>query len=203
MDSFQCRLTLREEIFAGINFREFFFEHSVGINFRELTFTKDFTGINFRECNFYKYFEGINFAFTLRKIFSTTLVYGFENDLSKNYYFYLNTWQNNWWSSEDLIQKTLYHTETLNIRGSSILEKFRGNYFAQITNFENFAGVDIRESTFSGVKKRIQFRKFGQNSTRFFSPNAFHGQSREISFEFQKYIWKLLYGGEDVSFQRG
>ena len=27
--------TLREDIFAGINFREFFFSHLAGINFRE------------------------------------------------------------------------------------------------------------------------------------------------------------------------
>ena len=40
--------TLREEIFAGINFREFFLGHFAGINFRELGFTEDFAGINFR-----------------------------------------------------------------------------------------------------------------------------------------------------------
>ena len=56
--------TLREEIFAGINVRE-------------LGLTKDYTGINFRKRNLYKYFEGINFAFTIKKIYSTTLVYGF------------------------------------------------------------------------------------------------------------------------------
>ena len=79
----------REEIFAGINFRELSFTKDfAGIDFRELGLTKDFTGINFRERNFYKHFEGINFAFTLGKTFSTTLVYGSENDLSKNYYFF-------------------------------------------------------------------------------------------------------------------
>ena len=41
--------TLREEIFAGINFANFFFGHFTGINFRELGFTVDFAGINFRE----------------------------------------------------------------------------------------------------------------------------------------------------------
>ena len=56
--------TLREEIFAGINIQE-------------LGLTKDYTGINFRKRNLYKYFEGINFAFTLKKIYYTTLVYGF------------------------------------------------------------------------------------------------------------------------------
>ena len=89
--------TLREEIFAGINFREFFFGHFAGINFRELGFnkdfaginfrelslTKDFAGINFRECALYKDFMGVNFAFSLKNIFSTTLVYGFESILSK------------------------------------------------------------------------------------------------------------------------
>ena len=39
-------ITLREETFAGINFREFFFGHFAGINFRELGFTEDFAGIN-------------------------------------------------------------------------------------------------------------------------------------------------------------
>ena len=89
--------SLREEIFAGINFREFFFGHFAGINFREfgfhedfaginfreLSLTKDFAGINFRECALYKGFVGVNFAFSLKNIFSTTLVYGFESILSK------------------------------------------------------------------------------------------------------------------------
>ena len=86
-----------EEIFAGINFREFFVGHFAEINFRELGFNKDFAGINFqelslnkdfagfdfRECALYKDFVGINFAFSLKNIFSTTLVFGFENILSK------------------------------------------------------------------------------------------------------------------------
>ena len=53
--------TLREEIFAGINFREFFFRHFTGINFREFGFTEDFAGINFREMSLTKDFAGINF----------------------------------------------------------------------------------------------------------------------------------------------
>ena len=89
--------TLREEIFAGINFREFFFKHFAGINFRELCFnkdfaeinfrelslTKDFAGINFRECALYKDFVGVHFASFLKNIFTRTLVYGFESFLSK------------------------------------------------------------------------------------------------------------------------
>ena len=47
---------LREEIFAGINFRE------VG-------FTKDFAGINFPKRNLYKDFAGVNFAFDVEDIF--------------------------------------------------------------------------------------------------------------------------------------
>ena len=101
MESF----TLREEIFVGINFREFFFGHFAGINFRELGFTEDFAGINFRELsltkdfaeiNFresalFKDFAGVNLAFALRNIFSRALVYGFESNSSKNqYFFYLN-----------------------------------------------------------------------------------------------------------------
>ena len=101
----------REEVFAEINFREFFSEHLAGNNFRVLGFTKDFAGINFHELGFNKDFAGINFcelsltkdfaginfreyalykdflevnfAFSLKNIFSTTLVYGFENILSK------------------------------------------------------------------------------------------------------------------------
>ena len=75
--------TLREEIFAGINFREFFLGHFAGINFREFGFTedflginiresglaKDFAGINFRERDLYKDFAGIDFAFALSDIF--------------------------------------------------------------------------------------------------------------------------------------
>ena len=90
--------TLRKEIFAGINFREFFFGHFLGINFREfgfiedfaginfheLSLTKDSAGINFRESTLYKDFAGVNLTFTLRNIFSSTLIYGFENNLSKN-----------------------------------------------------------------------------------------------------------------------
>ena len=53
--------SLREEIFAGINFREVFFRHFAGINFRELGFTEDFAGINFRELCLTKDFAGINF----------------------------------------------------------------------------------------------------------------------------------------------
>ena len=56
-----------------------------GINVRELVFTKDYAGINFRDL--YKALSGINFTFVLRKFFSTTLVYGFENDI-------LQKWQN-------------------------------------------------------------------------------------------------------------
>ena len=62
-----------------INFREFGFNRDFArINFRELSLTKDFAGINFRECALYKDFAGVNFAFSLRNIFSTTLVYGFR-----------------------------------------------------------------------------------------------------------------------------
>ena len=55
------------------------------------------------------------------------------------------------------------------VRGSSILEKFRGNLFSRITNFKNFAGIDFRESKISGVRKGILFREFGQNSQNFLS----------------------------------
>ena len=54
-------LTLREEIFAGINFRECFLGYFAGINFGELGFTADFVGINFRAFSLTKDFAGINF----------------------------------------------------------------------------------------------------------------------------------------------
>ena len=73
--------------FAGINFREFgFTEDFEGINFRELSLTKDFAGINFRESALFKDVAGVNLTFAFRNIFFTTLVYGFENSLSKNKY---------------------------------------------------------------------------------------------------------------------
>ena len=74
---------LREEIFAGINFREFFCGNFAGINFhelgfnkyfagisfRELSLTEDFAGINFRKCALYTDFMGVNFAFFLKNFF--------------------------------------------------------------------------------------------------------------------------------------
>ena len=87
----------------GINFRKFFFGHFAGINFREFGFTGDFAGINFRELsltedfagiNFcesapFKDFAGVNLTFTLKNIFSSSLIYSFENIRSKNWYFLL------------------------------------------------------------------------------------------------------------------
>ena len=76
-------ITLREEIFAGINFRELgFTQDFAGINFRELSLTKDFTGINFHESALFKQFAGVNLTFALGNLFSTTLVYGFEINLN-------------------------------------------------------------------------------------------------------------------------
>ena len=75
--------TLREEIFAGINFCEFgFTEDFAGINSCELSLTRDFAGINFRESALLKDFAGVNLTFAFRNIFSTTLFCGFENNFS-------------------------------------------------------------------------------------------------------------------------
>ena len=73
--------TLREEIFAGINFREFFFVHFAGINFCELGFTEDFTVINFRKLSLRKDFAGINFReLSLTKDFpEVNLTFAFSN----------------------------------------------------------------------------------------------------------------------------
>ena len=71
--------------FAGIDFREFgFTEDFAGIKFRELSLPKDFVGINFRESALFKGIAGVNLTFTFSNVFSTTLVYGFENNTSKN-----------------------------------------------------------------------------------------------------------------------
>ena len=53
-------------------------------NFRELTLTRDFAEINFRESALFKDLARVNLTFAFRNIFSTTLVYGFENSLSKD-----------------------------------------------------------------------------------------------------------------------
>ena len=63
--------TLREEIFAGIDFRKLFFGYFAGIHFRYLEFTKDFAENYFRCHNLCKDLRKENF-------FSTTLFYGFE-----------------------------------------------------------------------------------------------------------------------------
>ena len=55
--------TLKEVIFARVDFRVIFFGHFAGINFRELGLTKDFTGINFRESAILKDFAGVNLMF--------------------------------------------------------------------------------------------------------------------------------------------
>ena len=69
-----------------MNFRQFgFTEDFAGINFRELSLTRDFAGINFRKSALFKDFAGVDLPFAFRNIFSTTLVYGFDNNL-----FYLN-----------------------------------------------------------------------------------------------------------------
>ena len=71
--------------FVGINFREFgFTEDFTGINFRELSLSKDFAGTNFRESALFKDFAGVYLTFALWNIFSMTLIYGYENNLSEN-----------------------------------------------------------------------------------------------------------------------
>ena len=61
---------MREEIFAGINFCEFFFRHFAEINFCEFRFTEDFMGINFHESALFKDFvDGIKFNVYLKEYF--------------------------------------------------------------------------------------------------------------------------------------
>ena len=85
----KVKSTLKKEIFSRIDFRELVLtKEFAGINFCELGFTEDFAWINFRESALYKHFAGVNLTFTLRNIFSLTLIYGFENNLSNNQYFF-------------------------------------------------------------------------------------------------------------------
>ena len=79
--------TLREEIFAGINFHKFFFGHFAGINFRELGFTEDFTGINFRELSLTKDFVGIYFRESALQRFRGSK---FSVCLKKHFFHYLS-----------------------------------------------------------------------------------------------------------------
>ena len=58
------------------------------INFLELGFNEYFAGINFRELSVIKDFAGVNLTFTLKKILSMTLVYGFENNPSEDKYIF-------------------------------------------------------------------------------------------------------------------
>ena len=99
---------------------------------------------------------------------SGTLVYGFESNLSKNQYFFTYTIDKipSRCSREDLIQKTLYQTETPIFLVHQFLKK-NGNRFSRITNFENFARIDFRELTLLRIKKGIRCREFGQNSRNF------------------------------------
>ena len=80
--------TLREEIFAGMDFRKFIFGHFAGINFRKFGFTEDFAGINFhessstkdsaginfRESALFKVFAGVNLSFAISVIVNTFLL---------------------------------------------------------------------------------------------------------------------------------
>ena len=65
-----------------------FTEDFAGINFRKFNLTKDFAEINFRESALFKEFSRVNSKFALKNMFSTTLVYGFKNNLSENWYFF-------------------------------------------------------------------------------------------------------------------
>ena len=61
-----------------------FFGSFAGNNSREFCISEDFTGINFRESALFKDIAGVDLTFAFSNIFSKTLVYGFENNVSKN-----------------------------------------------------------------------------------------------------------------------
>ena len=56
-----------------------------------MSLSKDLRGINFRESALFEDFVGVNLTFAFRNIFSTTLVDGFEKNLSKNQYLFAYT----------------------------------------------------------------------------------------------------------------
>ena len=60
--------------------------------------------------------------------------------------------------SKDTVSK-----ETAIFAYNEFFENFVGINFRESPILKNFAGINFRESTFSGVKKGIYFRKFGQN----------------------------------------
>ena len=61
--------TLREEIFAGIDFRKFFFRLLGGIKFSLFRIYQWFYSINFRGHDLYKGFAGIEFRSYLKEQF--------------------------------------------------------------------------------------------------------------------------------------
>ena len=115
------------------------------IYFRELSLTKDFSVIKFRKSALFKDFAGVNLTFALKKIFPLTLVYCFENNLSKIQYFLPKKKRNSRWPQEALIQSMSFYLRAFilkkklidsidtvsnrncNIGISLILEKFCGN----------------------------------------------------------------------------
>ena len=66
--------------------------------------------------------------------------------------FYLNKFQNDQWSHEDLIQKALYQTETPIFAVHKFLKIFTQINFCESPILKNFAGIIFCQSTFSGVK---------------------------------------------------
>ena len=96
---------LSEEIFAGIDFREFFFGHFAGIDLLRIVFTEDFAGINFCELSLTKdfavnsrkcplqRFRGSKFNVRLKEYFFHDLSLWFwEQSQWKLILFYLNKW---------------------------------------------------------------------------------------------------------------
>ena len=80
--------TLGEEIFAETNCFNFSPNILRKLVFPNWALTNNFPGINFRKSGLFKDFAAINSTFTFRDIFSTTSVYGFENN--QQILFYLN-----------------------------------------------------------------------------------------------------------------
>ena len=76
-----------------MNFREFFFRHFAGTNFRELGFTEDFARINFRELGLTKDFAGISFrkSVIFKDFAGVNLTFASKYFFSRPYFMVLRT----------------------------------------------------------------------------------------------------------------
>ena len=95
--------TIREEIFAVINFCKFFFRILGGNKFLLFWISQGYLGINFCSHDIFKDFAGIKFRSCLKEQFFPRPYVDINTSLLE---------RNSQLSQEDVIQKTLYQAET-------------------------------------------------------------------------------------------